>query len=130
MLVILQREAPIDGGCTIHLLPCATHWRGHLSVYRNNPEDVLRELADRFQIFNPVIQEQKFDPDGDYVRRQLPEIASPPNTYLFCPKEAPASLQSEAGIRLGTNYPAPMIDLNQSKDAALAAFKSMKKEHG
>ena len=87
------------------------------------------DAASYFRIFNPVIQGQKFDPDGDYVRRWVPEIASLPNTYLFCPWEAPASVQSEAGIRLGTSYPAPMIDLNQSRDAALAAFESMKKDH-
>ncbi|MDC0262368.1 DNA photolyase family protein [bacterium] len=87
------------------------------------------DAATYFRMFNPVMQGQKFDPDGDYVRRWIPEIASLPTAYLFNPWEAPDSVLSAAGIKLGETYPAPMIDLNQSRDAAQAAFESLKKDY-
>ena len=87
------------------------------------------DAATYFRMFNPVMQGQKFDPDGDYVRQWIPEIASLPTAYLFNPWEAPDSVMSAAGIKLGETYPAPMIDLKQSRDAAQAAFESLKKDH-
>ncbi|HCP39537.1 MAG TPA: deoxyribodipyrimidine photolyase, partial [Verrucomicrobiales bacterium] len=87
------------------------------------------DAATYFRMFNPVLQGQKFDPDGNYVRRWIPEIASLPTEYLFNPWEAPDSVLSAAGIKLGEIYPAPMIDLKQSRDAAQAAFESLKKDH-
>ena len=87
------------------------------------------DAAAYFRMFNPVMQGQKFDPDGDYVRQWIPEIASLPTAYLFNPWEAPDSVLSAAGIKLGETYPTPMIDLKQSRDAAQAAFESLKKDH-
>jgi len=86
------------------------------------------DAATYFRMFNPVMQGQKFDPDGDYVRRWIPEIDSLPSAYLFKPWEAPDTVLSAAGIKLGVNYPAPIIDLSQSRDAAQAAFESLKKD--
>ena len=83
------------------------------------------DAAPYFRIFNPVTQGQKFDPDGDYVRRYLPELAKLPNRYLHSPWEAPAGVLAEAGIALGTDYPEPMVDLKFSRERALAAFKSL-----
>ena len=87
------------------------------------------DAATYFRMFNPVMQGQKFDPDGDYVRRWIPEIGSLPTAYLFNPWEASDSVLSEAGIKLGVNYPSPIIDLTQSRDAAQAAFESLRKKH-
>lgn len=86
------------------------------------------DAAPYFRIFNPVTQGQKFDPDGHYVRRFVPEIASLANKYLFCPWEAPEQVLKDAGIELGRSYPRPIVDLKQSRHAALEAFQSLKKE--
>ena len=79
-----------------------------------------------FRIFNPIVQGQKFDPNGVYVRRFIPEIASLPNKYLFSPWEAPKHILKNANIELGVTYPTPVVDLKQSRNAALAAFQSLK----
>ena len=86
------------------------------------------DAAPYFRIFNPVTQGQKFDPEGVYIRRFIPEIASLPDKYLFSPWEAPESVLNEAGIQLGNTYPHPVVDLKQSREAALAAFQSLKQE--
>ncbi len=84
------------------------------------------DAAPYFRIFNPVMQGQKFDMEGDYVRRFVPEIASLPNKYIFCPWQAPESVLAEAGISLGITYPEPVVALNASRNAALRAFRSLK----
>lgn len=84
------------------------------------------DAAPYFRIFNPVTQGQKFDPDGEYVRQYIPEIASLPNKYLFNPWEAPESILKEADIELGSTYPNPIVDLKKSGELALQAFQSLK----
>jgi len=84
------------------------------------------DAAPYFRIFNPVAQGRKFDPDGDYVRKYIPEIAALPDKYLFNPWEAPETILRGAGIRPGDTYPFPILDLKQSREAALAAFQSLK----
>ena len=84
------------------------------------------DAAPYFRIFNPVTQAQKFDPDGAYVRKYVPEIASLPDRYLFSPWEAPECILKEANIKMGSTYPNPVVDLKQSRKAALIAFQSLK----
>ncbi|MFK7865802.1 MAG: deoxyribodipyrimidine photo-lyase [Alphaproteobacteria bacterium] len=84
------------------------------------------DAAPYFRIFNPVTQGLKFDPEGEYVRRYIPEIKGLPDKYLFSPWEASAAIQQQAGIIVGKDYPLPIIDLKQSREAALAAFQSIK----
>ena len=84
------------------------------------------DAAPYFRIFNPVTQGNKFDPNGSYVRRFIPEIASLPDKYLFSPWETPDHILQESGIELGTTYPNPIVDLKQSRDEAMAAFQSLK----
>ena len=83
------------------------------------------DAAPYFRIFNPVLQGKKFDPNGDYVRQYVPEIAALPNKHLQAPWEAPAEVLREAGIELGKDYPEPIVDLMESRDRALAAFKAL-----
>jgi deoxyribodipyrimidine photo-lyase len=83
------------------------------------------DAAPFFRIFNPVTQGKKFDPDGHYVRRFVPELSAMPDKYLHNPWEAPAEVLENAGVRLGDNYPAPVVDLKSSRERALAAFKSL-----
>lgn len=84
------------------------------------------DAAPYFRIFNPVIQGQKFDPQGSYVRQFVPEIAALPNKFLFNPWEAPPALLEEAHIELGTTYPRPCVDLKHSRQEALVAFQSLR----
>lgn len=86
------------------------------------------DAAPYFRVFNPVTQGHKFDPEGNYVREFIPEIASLPNKYLFSPWEAPESVLREAGVELGNTYPKPIVDLKRSREAALEAFQSLKRE--
>ena len=75
-----------------------------------------------------MTQGQKFDPDGKYVRQYIPEIASLPNKYLFNPWEAPELVLRESCIKMGSTYPYPVVDLKQSRESALQAFQSLKRE--
>ena len=85
------------------------------------------DAAPYFRIFNPVTQSQKFDPEGFYIRRFLPEIALLPNRYLFSPWEAPKVILQEAGVVLGKTYPHPVVDLKKSRAMALSCFQSLSK---
>jgi deoxyribodipyrimidine photo-lyase len=75
-----------------------------------------------FRVFNPVTQGEKFDPDGAYVRRFVPELAALPNRFLHAPWLAPPLLLAEAGIQLGRTYPAPLVDLAEGRKRALDIF--------
>ena len=84
------------------------------------------DAAPYFRIFNPVAQGKKFDPQGDYVRRWVPELAKLPNEYVHHPWDAPTSVLTEAGVVLGDSYPQPMVDHGEARKAALIAFKATK----
>lgn len=84
------------------------------------------DAAPYFRIFNPVTQGQKFDPGGEYTLRYVPELKNLPTKYLFSPWEAPKQVLEEAGIKLGDDYPGPVVDLKDSRTRALDAFKSIK----
>ncbi len=78
-----------------------------------------------FRVFNPVTQGVKFDADGAYVRRWVPELAGLPDKYLHAPWTAPGLMLRQAGVVLGRDYPEPVISLEAGRDRALAAFRSM-----
>lgn len=75
-----------------------------------------------FRIFNPVLQGQKFDPNGDYTKQYVPELKALPSAYLHQPWDAPESLLKQAGIILGETYPHPIVDLKASRIRALEAL--------
>ncbi len=84
------------------------------------------DAAPYFRIFNPVTQGERFDPDGAYVRRWVPEIARLSNAYLHKPWEAPMKELSDAGARLGTVYPAPIVQHSAARERALSAWEDLK----
>lgn len=84
------------------------------------------DAAPYFRIFNPVLQGERFDPKGAYVRRWCPELARMPDKYLHQPWAAPAALRTHAGVRIGVEYPAAIIDLKSSRAEALAAYEVVK----
>ncbi len=73
-----------------------------------------------FRVFNPILQGEKFDPHGDYVRRHLPELGGLPPRWIHKPWQAPADLLHQAGLRLGIDYPHPIVDHAAARDRALA----------
>ena len=78
-----------------------------------------------FRIFNPVSQGLKFDPDGSYTKRYIPELNRLPVKYLFSPWKAPRKTLEQAGVRLGEQYPFPIVDLQQSRKKALDSLKCL-----
>ena len=83
------------------------------------------DAAPYFRIFNPVMQGETHDPDGDYVRRWVPELAEMPREFIHEPWRAPAMTLRIAGISIGKNYPEPAVDHRAARDRALAAFAAL-----
>ena len=84
------------------------------------------DAAPYFRIFNPITQGLKFDADGDYVRKFVPEISLLPNKFLFNPWEAPDEILEKANVKLGESYPKPIVDIKASRQKALSAFAELK----
>jgi deoxyribodipyrimidine photo-lyase len=80
-----------------------------------------------FRIFNPITQAKKFDPDGDYIRRWVPELAQLQSSDIHAPWEADSDRLAAAGVRLGDNYPLPIVDHRQARERALAAYAMLSK---
>ncbi|WP_243612588.1 cryptochrome/photolyase family protein [Shimia aestuarii] len=117
------------------------HWRHGLAWFHdtlfdadpaNNPASWQwvagsgADAAPYFRIFNPVTQSAKFDAEGAYLRRYVPELARLPDKHLHAPWEAPAEVLRGAGIVLGTDYPHPIADLRESRQGALSAYDQIK----
>ncbi|MFP4157241.1 MAG: cryptochrome/photolyase family protein [Opitutales bacterium] len=84
------------------------------------------DAAPYFRIFNPMTQGKKFDPEGNYVRRWVPELQKVPTKYIHEPWEAPAGVLEQAACRLGEDYPEPIVDHKTGRQRALAAFDQVK----
>lgn len=80
------------------------------------------DAAPYFRVFNPVVQGQRFDPDGAYVRRWLPELAQVPAPYVHAPWTLPRDDQIAYGCRVGRDYPAPVVDFATSRRRALERY--------
>ena len=88
------------------------------------------DAAPYFRIFNPITQGEKFDPEGSYVRRWVPELKHLPAKFIHKPWEAPASLLEECGIALGETYPEPVVGHFEGRSRALDAFQKLKEVSG
>jgi deoxyribodipyrimidine photo-lyase len=84
------------------------------------------DAAPFFRVFNPVLQGEKFDADGAYVARWVPELARLPAAYIHQPWAAPAAVLAEAGVRLGRDYPEPLVEHGPARARALAAFAEIR----
>ncbi|WP_257165237.1 deoxyribodipyrimidine photo-lyase [Bradyrhizobium sp. SRS-191] len=84
------------------------------------------DAAPYFRVFNPVLQGEKFDPDGSYVRRWVPELARLPARLVHQPWAAKPLELAEAGVTLGHTYPAPTVDHKHGRERALAAYASLR----
>jgi deoxyribodipyrimidine photo-lyase len=85
------------------------------------------DAAPYFRIFNPVGQGERFDPKGEYVRRWVPELAMLPTRWIHKPWQAPAAILRDSGIRLGEDYPKPIVDHTEARRRALAAYQGLRK---
>jgi deoxyribodipyrimidine photo-lyase len=83
------------------------------------------DAAPYFRIFNPITQGEKFDKNGDYTRKFVPELKNIPDKYLFKPWTASEEILKSSGIILGKDYPYPIVDLATTRNQALEAYKSL-----
>ena len=79
-----------------------------------------------FRIFNPVSQSEKFDPQGKFIRRYLPELAKVPDRWIHAPWTMPPLEQQAAGFAVGRDYPAPIVDHAVQRERALALYKAVR----
>lgn len=84
------------------------------------------DAAPYFRIFNPVTQGEKFDPNGDYVRRWIPELRNLPNKVIHSPWTAVSEVLVRAGLKLGQDYPKPVVDHGVARDRALEAYAALR----
>lgn len=85
------------------------------------------DAAPYFRIFNPIAQGEKFDPDGVYVRRWVPELTAVPNQYIQQPWQMPPAVQQRVGCLIGRDYPAPIVDHAQARARTLAAYQAARR---
>ncbi len=79
-----------------------------------------------FRIFNPITQGEKFDLEGKYVRRWIPELAKLPNAHIHSPWTASEGTLDDANVVLGEHYPEPIVDHRLARERALSAYQSIR----
>ena len=80
------------------------------------------DAAPYFRIFNPVLQGEKFDPHGEYIRRYVPELKNLDEKWIHHPWDAPSDVLEKTGIKLGKTYPKPIVDHQSARQEALRRF--------
>lgn len=81
------------------------------------------DAAPYFRIFNPVLQGEKFDPNGDYIRKWVPELAALPAKWIHKPWQAPRGALS---VKIGKDYPEPIVEHGKAREKALNIYKTLK----
>ena len=87
------------------------------------------DAAPYFRVFNPTTQAQKFDPDGEYIKKYIPELKKIPLKNLFEPWKTPDNILRGFNIKLGKDYPYPIVDLKESREKTLNAFNTLKQKN-
>ena len=82
------------------------------------------DAAPYFRVFNPVLQSKKFDPEGSYIRRWIPELEGMSNSVIHSPWECDETTLKKHNVVLGENYPFPIVDHVEARERALAAYKA------
>ncbi|MCA9284331.1 MAG: deoxyribodipyrimidine photo-lyase [Phycisphaerales bacterium] len=85
------------------------------------------DAAPYFRIFNPIAQGERFDPEGAYVRRWVPELAALPAKHIHSPWTAPEAILKQANVRLGSTYPQPIVEHAFARSRALEALQGVTK---
>jgi deoxyribodipyrimidine photo-lyase len=78
-----------------------------------------------FRIFNPVEQSKKFDPEGTYIKKYVPELSKVDTRFIHEPWKTPLKKQYEYACRIGKDYPSPMVEHAQRRLIALEAYKKL-----
>jgi deoxyribodipyrimidine photo-lyase len=84
------------------------------------------DAAPYFRVFNPTLQGERFDPAGDYIRKYVPELVKLPPPFLHAPWRAPPDALAAAGVKLGENYPRPIVDHDTARHRALQDYQKMR----
>lgn len=87
------------------------------------------DAAPYFRIFSPILQSQKFDPQGAFIRKWIPELRAVPDAYIHTPWLMAPPMQQTLGVRIGTHYPAPIVDHASIKERTLAAYAASKNQN-
>lgn len=82
------------------------------------------DAAPYHRVFNPVTQSKEHDPDGTYIKRWVPELASLPTEWIHAPWETPPEVQAVLHITIGRDYPEPIVDHAEARDRFLEVFKA------
>ncbi len=86
------------------------------------------DAAPYFRIFNPILQGEKFDKEGNYVKKWVPELKNVPNKFIHKPWEMELKYQEAIKTIIGKDYPSPIVVHEKARAAALEAFQSLKKK--
>ncbi len=78
-----------------------------------------------FRIFNPVTQSEKFDAEGRFIRRYVPELARVPQKFIHAPWKMTTAQQTACGVSIGRDYPAPVVDHAAARIRTLARFQAV-----
>lgn len=84
------------------------------------------DAAPFFRIFNPASQAEKFDPEGSYIHRWVPELRNLAAPWVHCPRQAPPTVLRQAGVELGKTYPEPIVSHAIAREVALEAYSRIK----
>ncbi len=84
------------------------------------------DAAPYFRVLNPLTQARRFDPEGHYVRRWVPELAAIPGAAVHAPSELPPLELAAAGVAIGDTYPEPIVDHGTARERALAAYAAVR----
>ncbi len=121
----------------IHWMEGEKHFKNHLIDY-NEASNVAQwqwvagcgaDAAPYFRIFNPILQGLKFDKDGIYTKKWVPELQNMPIKFLHKPWELESKYQEQIKIIIGKDYPEPIVVHEEARAAALKAFQSIKKKN-
>ena len=121
----------------IHWMEGEKHFKNHLIDY-NEASNVAQwqwvagcgaDAAPYFRIFNPILQGLKFDKDGIYTKKWVPELENMPIKFLHNPWELESKYQEQIKIIIGKDYPEPIVVHEEARAAALKAFQSIKKNN-
>lgn len=82
------------------------------------------DAAPYFRVFSPVLQAKRHDPEGDFVRRWVPELGRVPRRYVHAPWTMDTDVQRSSGCVIGRDYPAPIVDHAQARERALSAYRA------
>lgn len=84
------------------------------------------DAAPFFRVFNPTTQGEKFDPEGNYVRKYVPELKDLPKKYIHAPADAPAEILEKAGVKIGKTYPSPIVNHKERREEVLSRYEKIK----